>query len=267
MLNNYIITVCILTALIHFISISSLSARIVGTRTRRLASSSSIFNVIILFSQFASTIQAPLLTKSVESSILMHEGPNDFIFRMIILSSTIGAILGGLSIPTIHRFMEKGVSAMYKQKSVFKVLLKSLKLSTFSHLKGSLRIPIKANFVRLRKFDDIKIWMILLNVIVYGFTTVSVLSCLYAGYLNPVLRTTSLSMSGIANGIGAVGMLLFIEPHNAILTDKVMDGSVSESYFRRHLTFVIMGRITGTILGQFLFIPIAHSISYISSLL
>ena len=261
------IIICLLTALIHFIGICSLSARIVGTRTKRLASSTSIFNIIILFSQFANTLQAPLLTKTIETSILNHEEPNTFIFRMIILSSTVGAALGAISIPTIHRFMERGVNSLHKNNSVFKVFLKSMKLSTLIHLRESIKIPVKNNLTRLNRFNDINIGIIALNFIVYGFITVSVLSCLYAGYLNPVLRTTSLSMSGIANGIGAVGMLMFIEPYNAVLTDKVIDGSISESYFRRHLSFVIIARVVGTVLGQFLFIPIAHVIAQLSALL
>lgn len=267
MINSYIIIVCFLTALIHFIGIASLSARIVGTRTKRLASSASIFNIIILFSQFANTLQAPLLTKTVEKSILNNEDPNIFIFRFIILSSTIGAAMGALSIPTIQRFMEKGVKSLYIHNSVFKVLLKSIKISTLSHLRDSIKIPVKNNFIRLNRFNDINIGVITLNLIVYSFTTVSVLSCLYAGYLNPLLRTTSLSMSGIANGIGAIGMLLFVEPFNAILTDKVIDGSISNAYFRRHLTFVIVARVLGTISGQLLFIPIAHIIAHLSALL
>ena len=267
MINFYVVIVCFLTAVINFIGIVSLSARIVGTRTKRLASSASIFNIIILISQFANTLQAPLLTKHLEISILNNEEPNNFIFRIIILSSTIGAALGAIFIPTIHRFMEKGVNSLYNKNSVIKVLLKTFKLSTIKHLRESFKMPSKNNLYRLTKFNDINIGIIFLNLIVYGFTTVSVLSCLYAGYLNPILRTTSLSMSGIANGIGAIGMLLFIEPYNAILTDKVIDGSISEVYFRRHLTFVVIARVLGTVLGQFLFIPIAHIVSKLSTLL
>ncbi|MEO6001376.1 MAG: DUF2837 family protein [Chitinophagaceae bacterium] len=267
MLSNRIVLVCILTAVIHLIGISSLSARIVGTRTKRLASSTSLFNIIILFSQFANTIQAPLLTKFVETNIILQHGPDNSIFRLIIFSSTIGAILGALSIPTLHRFMEKGVNAMYKYNSVFMVVIKSLKVSTITHFKDSFKIPLKDNFLRLGKFQGLKMGIILLNIIVYAFITVSVLSCLYSGYLNPSLRTTSLSMSGIASGLGAVGMLLFIEPYNAILTDKVIEGSVSEAYFRRHLSLVILAKIIGTMAGQFLFIPLAHIITNLASLL
>jgi hypothetical protein len=252
-----ILLVCVLTSIIHFIGIISLSAKIVGTRTGRIASSASIFNIIIIISQFSNTIQAPLLTKTVENSIILGNSPNNLIFRCIIFSATIGSIIGALFIPTIHRFMEKGVNALYNNRSVFVVVIKSFSLSTITHFKKSFTIPKKSNFYRLNKYKDIYVELVLLNVIVYAFITVSVLSCLYAGYLNPNLRTTSLSMSGVAVSLGSIGMMLFIEPYHATLTDKVIDGSVAESFFRRHLTFVIIARIFGTILGQFIFIPLA----------
>ncbi|WP_316635396.1 lipid II flippase family protein [uncultured Flavobacterium sp.] len=262
-----ILIVCILTLIIHFIGIISLSAKIVGTRTRRIASSASIFNIIIIISQFSNTIQAPLLTKTVENNINLGNSPDLSIFRYIIFSATIGSVLGGLLIPTIHRFMEKGVNALYNNRSVFLVVIKSFSLSTVIHFKNSCTIPKKSNFDRLNKFKDIYIELVLLNVVVYAFITVSVLSCLYAGYLNPNLRTTSLSMSGVAVSLGSIGMMLFIEPYHATLTDKVIDGSVTESFFRRHLTFVIIARIFGTILGQFIFIPLAWLIVKLAEML
>jgi hypothetical protein len=262
-----ILLVCALTSIIHFIGIISLSAKIVGTRTRRIASSASIFNIIIILSQFSNTIQAPLLTKTIENSIILGNSPNDLMFRCIILSATIGSIFGGLFIPTVHRFMEKGVNALYNNRSVFVVAIKSLSLSTIIHFKKSFTIPKKSNFYRLNKYKDIYMELVLLNVVVYSFITVSVLSCLYAGYFNPNLRTTCLSMSGVAVSLGSIGMMLFIEPYHATLTDKVMDGSVTESFFRRHLTFVIIARIFGTILGQFIFIPLAWVIVKLAELL
>jgi hypothetical protein len=263
MMNNLVL-VSILTLIIHFIGVISLSARIVGTRTRRLASSISIFNIIVLIAQFSNTIQAPLLTKAVENSIILHQAPNVAAFRMIIVFATIGSILGGLFIPATHRFMEKGVNAVYDKRSVFLVLMRSFKITTLKHLKKSLVMPQSANFKRLHRYRDLNLTVILLNVMVYSFTTVSVLSCLYAGYLNPDLRTTSLSLSGISSALGTVGMLLFIEPYNAILTDKVVEGTVTESFFRRHLAFVVIARIMGTICGQLLFIPLATLIARIA---
>ncbi|EJL62394.1 lipid II flippase family protein [Flavobacterium sp. CF136] len=256
-MNNNLVLVCILTLVIHFISIISLSSKIVGTRTRRVASSASIFNIIALTAQFSSSIQAPLLTKSIENTIISGFQPNEFLFRSIIFCATLGCTLGAFAIPTTHRFMAKGVKSLYENNSIIGVLMKSFRKKTYYHFKESVSLPRKENFTRLTQYKDLYLKLIFMNVLVYSFITVSVLSCLYAGYLNPNLRTTSLSLSGIAVGLGSVGMLLFIEPYHGTLTDKVIDGTVKESYFRRHLTYIILARILGTILGQFLYIPLA----------
>ncbi len=265
--QNNIFVVCLLTMIIHFIGIISLSARIVGIRTKKLASSFSLFNVISLISQFSNSIQSPLLAKSIENQIIQGLSPNNLSFRLIIFSATVGSGLGIFAIPSGHRFMAKGVNSLYLNRSVFKVLTKSVKFSTLEHLKESLTIPKMNNLTRLIRYNDISVKMILLNVLVNSFITVSVLSCLYAGFLNPDLRTTALSLNGISVGLGVFGMLLFVEPYNATLTDRVLDGSVSEAYFRRFLTMVVIARLIGTIVGQFLFMPLAMVIVKIAEII
>ncbi len=226
-----------------------------------------LFNILLICSQFANTLQAPLLTKTIETSIMAGEPANDFLFRLILFSATIGATVGALCIPSMHRFMEKGVSKLYQNNSVFETMIKSLKFSTLVHLKKSITLPHKNNFFRLRQFKEMRTKIILLNVLVYSFISASILSCLYAGYLQPNLRTTALSMSGIAGGLGAVGMMLFLQPHDAILTDKVIDGSIAEGHFRRHISLVVLARISGTILGQFIFIPMAHVVAFLAGII
>ena len=255
-LNNLYLIV-FLTIVIHFVGIVSLSARIVGTQTGRIASSTSIFNFVGLLAQFSSAIQAPLLTKSIEKNIILGNPPDDYVFRMIIFSATIGAVLGAITIPTMHRFMKKGVDALYIHNSIFMVIVKSFKFSTLHHLKQSIKSPTSLNFIRLKKYKDMPLGILFLNVVVYSFITVSVLSCLYAGYLNPNLRTTALSMNGFSIGLGVIGLSLFVEPYTATLTDKVIAGEIQQPYFRKYLTYVIVARIFGTLLGQFLFIPLA----------
>lgn len=262
-----LVLIIVLTFIVQYILIASLSVRIVSIRTKKISTSNSLFNLIFLIAQFATTIQIPLLTKYVEKTILSGTAPDNLVFRMIIFSSTIGAICGAISIPTIHRFMERGVDSLYNNNSIFKIVIKSIKLSTITHFKKSVKIPNKNNYTRLINYKNLRLDIIFLNIIVYCFSTVSVVSCLYAGYLNPEFRTTSLSLSGLAAAIGAVGMLMFVEPYNSILTDKVINGEVSDSFFRKHLTFVVLARIIGTIGGQFLFIPLSQFISKIATFL
>ncbi len=253
--------------MIHFISIISLSARVVGIRTKKLASSFSLFNIITLISQFSSSIQSPLLAKSIENQIINGLSPNNISFRLIIFSATIGSCLGIFAFPSGHRFMAKGVDSLYYNKSIFKVLIKSLRWSTLEHLRKSLTIPKFENLTQLIRYRDISINIILLNIFVNSFITVSVLSCLYAGFLNPNLRTTALSLNGISVGTGIIGMLLFVEPYNATLTDKVLDGSISEAFFRRFLICILIARMIGTIFAQFLLMPLAQLIIKIAEVI
>ncbi|TBH76348.1 lipid II flippase family protein [Aquirufa nivalisilvae] len=263
--DKYLLAVCFLTSVVYFISTSNIASRIVASRTKRFASSNVMFNIFLLLSQFATTIQAPLLAKMIENDISAGNKPNDTIFRVVIFSATLGTILGGFAIPTLHRFMEKGVDSMYKHSSVFKLFLKSFKTKTFLHFKDSIKLANINNYKQLLNPEGINRSIILMNIVVYSFTTISILSCLYAGYINPELRTTALSMSGIANGFGAILMILLLQPYDAILTDKVIDGTVSHTFFRRHLSFVVISRILGTLCGQFLFIPMSKLIAFLAS--
>lgn len=261
MINNLIL-VCSLTSLIHFIGIISLSARIVGTRTKKLGSSISLFNLLIIVSSFAQTLQAPLLTKSIETTINLGIIPDIFNFRAILFFATVGALLGAIALPTVHRFMAKGVDVMYDNGSVFFVIIHSFKLSVFKTFINNITIPKIENFYRLKRMRDLNIYIIILNAIVYAFVTVSIISCLYAGCLNTSYRTTALALSGIAVGLGSLCMLVFVEPYNSTLTDKVIDGSVSEAYFRRHMIYIIIARIIGTLLAQLLLLPIAQAVAF-----
>ena len=61
--------ICALTFVIHLIGTLAYSVRIAGTRTRRIALSLSLFNVLILVSRTSNSFQAPLLAKRVEQNI------------------------------------------------------------------------------------------------------------------------------------------------------------------------------------------------------
>ena len=67
--SKSIIIVCVLTAVIHLVNVAAVSARIVGVRTKKVGSSTSIFNIVLLLANFANAIQAPLLAKTIEKNI------------------------------------------------------------------------------------------------------------------------------------------------------------------------------------------------------
>ena len=237
----------LLTFIIHYIGAISLSARIVATSTGMTASSLSLFNIITAIAQLSVSILAPLLTKSVEAIIINGQVFNIWQFRIIIFGATFGGILGAFSIPSIHRFMEKGVYKLYNERSILKLIIKSLRPNLIVHFISSMKMPNKKNYTSLMNTRDMPLGIIFMNLLVNAFISISILSCLYAGYLNPMYRTTALSLNALSISIGLAAMLLIVEPYNATITDKVIHGTVTHAYFRKYLAYVMLGRISRTL--------------------
>jgi len=81
----------------------SYAVRIIGVRTGRIAITFSLFNIVVLLSRTANTLQAPLLAKTVEQHLKQRVFSYVLVFRYIIASCTLGAVLGALLIPTFQR--------------------------------------------------------------------------------------------------------------------------------------------------------------------
>ncbi|CAH0997995.1 Lipid II flippase Amj [Emticicia aquatica] len=259
-----ILIISLLTFLIHFVGTIAYAVRIVGIRTGKNAISWAMFNIISLFARVATTFQAPLLAKTIENNIHLGKVNDVSDFRIIIFAATLATCVGAFAIPTAHRFLQKGVESLYHHQSMTKVIWKIFRLKTFFHFWKSLTWPKLSNLSFFLKYRDIPLKIMFLQAIVNAVLTVSVLSCLYAGYLNPSLRSTTASMTGVANSVAVILSLVFLDPNMAILTDRVLAGKKTQAYFRKYFVFVVFSRLIGTILGQLLLIPIAHFVIYIA---
>lgn len=256
--------VLLLTFSLHLINTVALSARLVGIRTGKMAASYAVYNILFLSARFAYTLQAPLLAKTVEESILTGKGPDNALFINVCLVAFAGSLTGMFVIPTVQRMMFRAVERAYQKNSVVHVLWKALSFRTIGHIRSSLRIPSRTNLLQLTRVNDMPLGIIVINAVVSALLTVSVLSCLYAGYLNPDLRSTSLSLNGFIVGLSTILFMIVVEPHIGIIADKVIQGEYSDAYFRRYLLFVIIARSLGTALGIFLLVPLAHVVVFLA---
>src|SRR3954463_9569436 len=89
-----------LTFVIHLVDTLAYSVRIAGVRTRRLAVSLSLFNLLVLVARTATTVQAPLLARRVEASALAHQPGLLPDLRLVLLAGSLATILGALLIPS-----------------------------------------------------------------------------------------------------------------------------------------------------------------------
>jgi hypothetical protein len=263
-MTNQIIIVIVLTFLINLITTLSYSVRIVGIRTGRIAVSFALFNILVLISRTANGFQAPLLASSIEKNI--HEGlsANIFDFRLIILSCTIATIFGGFLIPTFQTILSVAVDRFSICKSVPKVIFHGFTKTGLTSIKENIVAPSPLNITTL-KIDASFPWRVfLMNVIAVAILTIGVLSALYAGYINPEFRTTASSLSSIINGVATILMFIFIDPFLSVMTDEVVLGRTKETVFRRYIVYMVIARLIGTIMAQFLLIPSAKMIAFLA---
>jgi hypothetical protein len=262
-----IILVIILTFLINLITTLSYGVRIVGIRTGRIAISFALFNILVLISRTANGFQAPLLAKSIERNIQSGMDSNLWEFRWIIFSCTVATITGGLLIPAFQRILSVAVNKFSIYKSVPAIIFHGFSKAGMTYLKESMVTPGVRNISQINFRKDFPWKVFLMNVIAVAIVTVGVISSLYASYLNPELRTTSSTLSPVINGLATILMFVFIDPYLSVMTDEVVLGHCKESVFRKYIVYMVLARIAGTLIAQFLFIPAAKLIAYISGLL
>jgi len=266
-MTNQILIVFILTFVIHLISTLSYSVRIVGIRTKRIAISFALFNIMVLISRTANGFQAPLLANQVEKNIQNGIGENLFDFRFILLGATLATIIGGLLIPTFQRIFTKSVHQFSIHKSIPRLLYHGFSKSGISQFSNSLKVPDKRNVSELLKLKNIPKKIFLLNIVAVAVLTVGVLASLYAGYIHPDLRTTSSTLSSVINGGATILMFIFIDPYLSGLTDDVIFGKCSEIVFRQFIIWMIVARLIGTLIAQIIFVPSAEFISIVAQMM
>jgi hypothetical protein len=266
-MGTQVALVFILTFVIHLISTLVYALRIAGVRTRRIALSLALFNVIVLASRMANTFQGPLLAKHVEQNILRNDlSGAESDFRWLLLAATLATAVGALLIPTFQRLFTKAIKSFDAHRSVPRLLLSALSPSQWYQIKAAAAVPAKEN-LREMSLRGAPTGILISQVVMTALITVGVFASLYAGYLNPELRLTANNMSPIINGLSTVLLFAFIDPYLAVLTDDVVEGKATDAYFRRCVRLFVLSRLLGTILAQLIFVPSAKFVIFVAELL
>lgn len=257
--------ICILTFVIHLIGTLAYAVRIAGVRTRRIAVSFALFNILVLVSRTSNSFQGPFLAKRIEENI-SHGIAQGLLadFRWLLLSATLATIVGAFLIPTFQRIFSRAVLHFQAHRSVPRLLLHGFFKGGLSQLKDVVSVPVAANVMQMRMGHGISPWVIFLNVAAVALWTIGVFASLYAGYLKPELRVTSSTLSSVVNGAATIMMFVFIDPHMSVMTDDVVEGKTSESEFRKAIVWLVGSRLAGTLLAQLLLVPAAMAIVLIA---
>lgn len=256
--------VFLLTFLIHLMSMLSYSIRIAGVRTRRIAVSLALFNILLLVSRTSNTFQGPLLAKHVERQILSPVGATvESDLRWLLVAATLASLVGIVAIPTFQRLFAHAIDSLGSHRSMPRLLLRALSFSAARHLRRSIQVPAIENITRLR-FRDLPWRMLAYNALASAMLTVGVFASLYAGFLRPELRVTANNLSPVVNAVSTILLIIFIDPYVSLLTDDAIAGRSTEGHFRRCMAWLAASRLAGTVIAQLVLTPGARLIAAIA---
>jgi hypothetical protein len=253
-----LLLICLLTFVIHLVGTLAYAVRIAGVRTRRIAISFAMFNILVLVSRTSNAFQGPYLAKRIEHNLatgMMNGELADF--RWLLFSATLATIAGALLIPSFQRMFSKAVMHFQTHRSMPRLLMHGFFKGGLSQLKDVASIPAATNLTQMGRGSGISTSVIALNVVATALWTVGVLAALYAGYLNPQLRVTSSTLSPVINGVATIMLFVIIDPQMSVMTDDVVEGKTSEPQFRRAVVWLVCSRLAGTLLAQVILVPSA----------
>ena len=263
-MDSQLLFICFLTFVIHLIGTLAYSVRIAGVRTRRIAVSLALFGILMLVSRTSNSFLGPFLAKRVETSLDAANGALLGDFRWLLVSASLATVAGALLIPTFQRVFCRAVLHFQVHRSIPKLILHGFFKGGLSYVRDAARIPVARNMTDVRSGHGVSGRITLLNVGATALWTVGVFAALYAGVLDPSVRVTSSTLSGIINGGATIMMAVFIDPHMSGMTDDVVEGKVSESQFRKAIVWLVGSRLAGTLAAQVLLVPAAMLIASVA---
>jgi len=263
-MDTQLIVLCALTFVIYLIGALAYAARIAGVRTRKIAVSFALFNVLVLVSRAANSFQGPFLSKRIELNLLNNGQALFWDFQILMFSATLAAIVGTLLVPTVQRLFTRAIQHFHANRSIPKLIMHVFARGGLNYIKTSVTVP-SVEHVKGFKEKSVVSWQVIaLNVAAQAFLTVGVFASLYAGFIAPEFRVTALSLSAVINGVATILLFVLIDPQLSVMTDDVVEGRISEAQFRRAVVWLAGSRIVGTALAQLLLVPAAILIAEIA---
>lgn len=265
-MDAHLVAICLLTGIINLIGALAYAARIAGVRTRRIAMSFALFNILILFSRLANGFLGPLVAKRIENAIAAGGTVSlAWEFHLILASASLAVFLGILLVPTAQRLFSIAIGKLQRTQSIAALLLRSASPSGIRVMYSSLTWPRFSKMRALARPAELGWGVIIANCVAQAILAVGVFAAIYAGYINPEYRVTASQLSSVINGFATILLFAFIDPHLSLITDDAAEGRVNEAAFRRVIVWISASRLVGTVLAQLLFLPAAHAVAWVAN--
>jgi hypothetical protein len=259
--------ICGLTIVINLIGALAYSARIAGVRTRKIALSFALFNILVLVSRLSNSFLAPFLAKRIETRLQFGGGESlQADFHLVLAAASLAVFIGILLIPTGQRLFVAAIGWFDRNRSTARLVMRTASPAGLRTIRHSLRLPSPTHIRGMLQDRGVGWGVLFANMAAQALLTVGVLASLYAGYLDPEFRVTASQLSAVINGFATIMLFAFIDPQLSVMTDDVVEGKVSDATFRRTILWISLSRLAGTLLAQALLLPAAHLIATVARL-
>ncbi|CAM3613197.1 lipid II flippase Amj family protein [Paenibacillus lupini] len=255
-----ILIVCICTFIIHFSETLTYSLRLAGVRLGKLAVAISLTGIIVLISRTANMLQAPLTGKIVDVSKHL---PSDLVmqFRMVLAYASFGTLAAIILFPSAVFLSKRIITNLELTGSIPQLFISSVSIRKVKNARFHLRVPRMEMLSRLR-IGGIPKRLFLLNILVTAIYTVGVLAALLAATYSIGSSIAASQSSGLINGMATILLTILIDPQIGLLTDKVLKGEKEIAALNKVFGLLMISRLLGTILAQFILVPSAHWINW-----
>jgi hypothetical protein len=259
----------ILNAIVQAIAVGAYASRIAGVYTRRIAISISLFSLFATASRLANLFYAPLLgtisdtTGNIVTHALQKHDPSfaepalhlfDLQLRLIVLSGTVGAMIGAVLLPTFQLMFVRGIGAFERLDSVPRAIARVFDPRVIRDIVASIRLPQPRHWSAY-KLSHVPAKLLVANTVLQSVYAIGVVAAVYASVREPFLARTATLLSGIVNGIGTVAFTLFVDPTAASIVDQAVTDRRELGDVKSMVFWLTATMILGTLVSQLLLFP------------
>ncbi len=266
-----LIVAALLNVVLAAFTIGAYAARLAGVQTLRIATSISLFNLVVTASRLANMFYSPMLGSiSDKANKLAHLGPKyfpvavhqyDMQLRVILIAGTIGTAIGALMLPTFLMLFRRGIGTFERLGSVPRALLRFSDIGVLWDVAKSIQLPQPGSWGRF-KYSHVPGKLIIANIAVTAIYAVGVVAAAYASLLDPNSARTALLASGLVNGIATISFSLIVDPTSAFITDQAARGERPIEEVKSLVFYLSMSAILGTLISQLILYPAALFIGW-----
>ena len=267
----------VITFIVQGVTIGAYSARLAGVQTKRIATSISLFNLLVTTGRLANLFMGFFvgpLSDEAGNAVGQSAGASHG-RRSLAADLHASAALDRVGRHRRHGRLRDALADVYLSVSPRRSFVRSARLGAAfagalglaegSARGGAIRTPADA-WPRCEPSigDALPRRLLIFNTIVMCVYSVGVQASFLASVLDVNVARTAITLSGIVNGIGTIAFTLFVDPTSAMITDQAIHGKRSVQEVRSMVFYLTLTAIIGSLLSQAILYPAAVVIEVVS---